>query len=271
MARFGGLVVAGCGLLAVSVVAAGCASPPKAPVSKPPGVVVPGVVPGGGGAGGGSGGSGPGGSGSSGRAGSRGTVLLGGWAPGGARDGVAAGALAYFRWLNARGGVFGRRVVYKVLDDRGNLRIVPSLVHQLVQGEAVFAVFGAAGVQGTAVRGSWTPQGCRMCSRGRSARARAHRRVCPRCSGGPWGRRGRARSWARMWRGTTWARKWRCCTGRDGPGAAGGRPVKDGAAKNPIWYRCHSKRRVCLRSRVVRQAGPDSHRDQCDAPTDRCR
>jgi ABC-type branched-subunit amino acid transport system substrate-binding protein len=80
-------------------------------------------------------------------------VLLGGWAPGGAHDPAAAGALAYFRWLNARGGVFGRRIVYRVLDDRGNLRVVPSLVHRLVQGEAVFAVFGAAGVPGTAVTG----------------------------------------------------------------------------------------------------------------------
>lgn len=87
------------------------------------------------------------------RAGSRGVVLLGGWAPGGAGNPVAAGALAYFRWLNARGGVLGRRIAYTVLDDRNNLRAVPSLVHRLVQGDAVFAVFGALGLQGTAVTG----------------------------------------------------------------------------------------------------------------------
>lgn len=80
-------------------------------------------------------------------------VLLGGWAPGGGRNAVAAGALAYFGWLNARGGVFGRRVDYRVLDDRGSLRAVPSLVHRLVQGDAVFAVFGSAGVPGKAVTG----------------------------------------------------------------------------------------------------------------------
>jgi len=66
---------------------------------------------------------------------------------------VAAGAVAYFRWLNARGGVRGHRIVYRVLDDRNDRRVVPSLVHRLVQGDAVFAVFGAVGAQGTAVTG----------------------------------------------------------------------------------------------------------------------
>ncbi len=79
--------------------------------------------------------------------------MLGGWAPGGARNPVAAGAVAYFRWLNARGGVRGHRIVYRVLDDRNDRRVVPSLVHRLVQGDAVFAVFGAVGAQGTAVTG----------------------------------------------------------------------------------------------------------------------
>src|SRR5262245_15402814 len=98
--RAAGLVV----ITLVCGLAVGCASPPKPHVSKPPGVVVPGVVSGGSaGAGASSGAQGYGGSGgpgSSGRAGSRGVVLLGGWAPGGAHNAVAAGARAYFRWLN---------------------------------------------------------------------------------------------------------------------------------------------------------------------------
>jgi len=148
------------GLVVVTLVcglAVGCASPPEPHVSRPPGVVVPGVVSGGsagaGASGGAQGSGGSGGKGSSGPAGSRGVVLLGGWAPGGARNPVAAGARAYFRWLNAQGGVFGRGVDYRVLDDRGSLRVVPSLAHRLVQGDAVFAVFGSAGVPGTAVTG----------------------------------------------------------------------------------------------------------------------
>src|SRR5258708_24002599 len=99
--------MAGAGVTALAgILAGGCASPKPPPVTKPPGVVVPGVVGGGSGGSGGqnapgtSGGSG--GSGPSGKAGSRGTVLLGAWAPGGARDSVASGALAYFKWLNAR-------------------------------------------------------------------------------------------------------------------------------------------------------------------------
>ena len=143
-------------LVCASCLASGCSSPPPRHVSQPPPIVVPGVVskgnartepsapaPGYGGA--------PGRTSVSARvrrygaAGSHGQVLLGGWAPGGVGNPVAAGAEAYFRWLNARGGVYGREVVYKILDDHGGASVVPSLAHQLVQGDAVFAVFGAAG------------------------------------------------------------------------------------------------------------------------------
>jgi branched-chain amino acid transport system substrate-binding protein len=118
---------------------AGCSASPK-PVHKPPSVVIPGVV---------SGGAAGGTAGVSGRAGSHGIVVLGGWAPGGKQNPVVAGALAYFQWLNAHGGVYGREVQYRVLNDRGDVRFVPSLAHHLVMGDAVFAVFGAAGDQGS--------------------------------------------------------------------------------------------------------------------------
>lgn len=145
MASRSGLRAAGAGVLVLTCgLAAGCASPPTRPLDTPPPVVVPGVVP--------AGTASPGAPGSSpGAAGSRGVVTLGAWAPGGAANPVVTGAVAYFRWLNAHGGVYGRAVAYRVLDDHGSARIVPSLMHRLVQGESVFAIFGAQGVQGSAV------------------------------------------------------------------------------------------------------------------------
>lgn len=149
MTSLGGLRAAGVGVLVLTCgLAAGCASPPAKPLAKPPQQVVPGVLSNGSvspGAPGGAPGSAPG------AAGTRGVVTLGGWAPNGARNPVAAGALAYFRWLNSHGGVYERAVAYRVLDDHGTTREVPSLMHQLVQGESVFAIFGAQGVQGGAV------------------------------------------------------------------------------------------------------------------------
>lgn len=151
--RLAGIAMAGLTCLMV----AGCASPGPKPARKPPEVVVPGVVastpaaPGSPGTAGSRGTSGSAGGPvvsarlrRYGPAGSHGVVRLGGWARGGADNPVAAGALAYFRWLNARGGVYGREVSYQVLDDHGDARIVPSLAHQLAQGAAVFAVFGPA-------------------------------------------------------------------------------------------------------------------------------
>lgn len=118
-------VAVACGLVA------GCSSASSKSGSPP--LAIPGVV----------GGSSAG----TGTAGTAGTVLVGGFAPGGTADPWAAGALAYFQWLNASGGVLGRAISYKVLDDHGGTALVPSLVHRLVQQDAVFALFG---VQGTA-------------------------------------------------------------------------------------------------------------------------
>ena len=140
------LVVTACAL------AAGCSSAPKR-TPRPPHLVVPGVAGPAGPAGPAGAGARAAAAGGSARAGTRGVVLLGGWAPGGRRDPVAAGSLAYFRWLNARGGVYGRRIDYRVLNDRGNARLVPSLAHRLVQGDAVFAVFGSAGAPGAPTAG----------------------------------------------------------------------------------------------------------------------
>lgn len=130
MAGGGRIATGGLALALACGLAAGCSSSSSIPSSPPP--AVPGVL------GGASGTGGP-------ATGSGGMVVIGGFAPGGAADPAAAGALAYFQWLNARGGVLGREIVYKVLDDRAGAAIVPSLVHQLVQQDVVFALFGAAG------------------------------------------------------------------------------------------------------------------------------
>lgn len=73
-------------------------------------------------------------------------ITIGGIAPltGGAAE-AAAGAQAYFRFVNSRDGIFGRRVVYKVLDDHGDPALAPSLADRLVQQDAAFAVFNVAG------------------------------------------------------------------------------------------------------------------------------
>ncbi len=77
------------------------------------------------------------------------SILIGGTAPltglGAASAGVAKGAEAYFRWVNARGGVNGRTITYKVLDDRSDPNQSLLLTRQLVEQDKVFALFGAVG------------------------------------------------------------------------------------------------------------------------------
>ena len=86
-----------------------------------------------------------------------GTILLGGTAP---LSGLAApyasvsrGAEAYFKYVNARGGVNGRKIVYKVVDDAYNPAQSVSVTRQLVEQDKVFAVFNSLGTsQNLAVR-----------------------------------------------------------------------------------------------------------------------
>lgn len=75
-----------------------------------------------------------------------GAIVIGGFGPvSGAGGEQASAARAYFRFVNDSGGVYGRRIVYKYLDDRGDPALALSLAHQLVQQDAVFAMFGEAG------------------------------------------------------------------------------------------------------------------------------
>lgn len=77
------------------------------------------------------------------------TILLGGTAPltgpAAGYAGIARGAEAYFRYVNARGGVRGRTIIYRVLDDAHNPSQTMALTKQLVEEDKVFAVFGAVG------------------------------------------------------------------------------------------------------------------------------
>jgi ABC-type branched-subunit amino acid transport system substrate-binding protein len=66
---------------------------------------------------------------------------------------VTVGANAYFRSVNARGGVNGRRIVLTVLDDAHDPAQTVRLTRRLVEQDEVFAVVGAVGTeQNLAVR-----------------------------------------------------------------------------------------------------------------------
>ena len=77
------------------------------------------------------------------------SILLGGTAPlsgpASAYSSIARGANAYFRFVNARGGVNGRRIVYKYLDDGYNPAQTVPVTTQLVEQDRVFAIFNSLG------------------------------------------------------------------------------------------------------------------------------
>ncbi len=77
------------------------------------------------------------------------SILLGGTAPltGPASQyaSIARGAEAYFRYVNGRGGVNGRKIEYKVVDDAYNPAATVPLTRQLVEQDKVFAVFNSVG------------------------------------------------------------------------------------------------------------------------------
>ncbi len=77
------------------------------------------------------------------------TILLGGTVPlsgeAAAFGSVAPGAKAYFDYVNAKGGVFGRKITYKYYDDAYNPAQTVQLTRQLVQQDKVFAIFGSVG------------------------------------------------------------------------------------------------------------------------------
>ncbi len=85
------------------------------------------------------------------------SILLGATAPltgaTSAYASIARGADAYFRYVNARGGVLGRSIAYRVLDDGGNPARTVQATRQLVEQDKVLAVFNPVGTeQALAVR-----------------------------------------------------------------------------------------------------------------------
>jgi ABC-type branched-subunit amino acid transport system substrate-binding protein len=58
---------------------------------------------------------------------------------------IAPAAAAYFAYVNANGGVNGRKIVYKYLDDAYNPTTTASVVRQLVLQDNVYAIFNGLG------------------------------------------------------------------------------------------------------------------------------
>ena len=74
-----------------------------------------------------------------------GTVPLNG--PASAFGSVGRGADAYFRYVNSKGGVNGRKIVYKYLDDGYEVPQTILLTHQLVEQDKVLAIFNTVGTE----------------------------------------------------------------------------------------------------------------------------
>src|SRR5215510_7080289 len=73
------------------------------------------------------------------------SILIGGTAPlsgeASSAGAVSRGAAAYFGYVNARGGVYGRKIDYKVLDDGYDPGRTIQATRELVQQDQVFAIF----------------------------------------------------------------------------------------------------------------------------------
>ena len=58
---------------------------------------------------------------------------------------IAPASAAYFAYVNAHGGVYGRKIVYKYLNDGYNPTTTASVVRQLVLQDNVYAMFDGLG------------------------------------------------------------------------------------------------------------------------------
>ena len=60
-------------------------------------------------------------------------------------DEIAPASNAYFQYVNSRGGIYGRKIVYKYLNDQYDPTITSTVVHQLVLQDNVFGIFDGLG------------------------------------------------------------------------------------------------------------------------------
>jgi ABC-type branched-subunit amino acid transport system substrate-binding protein len=60
-------------------------------------------------------------------------------------DEIAPASNAYFQYVNAHGGIYGRKIVYKYLNDQYDPTNTATVVHQLVLQDNVFAIFDGLG------------------------------------------------------------------------------------------------------------------------------
>jgi branched-chain amino acid transport system substrate-binding protein len=74
-----------------------------------------------------------------------GTIPISG--PAAAYGSVGRGADAYFNYVNSKGGVLGRKIVYKYLDDEFDVAKTITLTRQLVEQDQVLAVFNSVGTE----------------------------------------------------------------------------------------------------------------------------
>jgi ABC-type branched-subunit amino acid transport system substrate-binding protein len=58
---------------------------------------------------------------------------------------ISASSNAYFQYVNAHGGIFGRQITYTYYDDTYNPTMTASLTRKLILDDKVFAVFSALG------------------------------------------------------------------------------------------------------------------------------
>jgi ABC-type branched-subunit amino acid transport system substrate-binding protein len=60
-------------------------------------------------------------------------------------DEIAPASNAYFQYVNAHGGIYGRKITYKYLNDQYNPSDTTTVVHQLVLQDNVYAIFNGLG------------------------------------------------------------------------------------------------------------------------------
>lgn len=92
------------------------------------------------------------------------TIVLGGTVPlsgeAAAFGSVGPGAKAYFAYVNAKGGVNGRKIDYRFLDDGYDPARTVQLTRQLVEQDRVFAIFNSVGTNNNlAIRPYLSAQG----------------------------------------------------------------------------------------------------------------